>query len=179
MKNRIPDMLAIFRVLIGPVILYLILLDGRESGFMIFPAVLAFIGAWTDYFDGLLARMWNVTTKLGAFLDTIADKLFLTFIFLGLMSVGRVGVWITVLLLSREFVITGLRGLAGIEGISIPPSKYGKLKASLQFWAIGFLLVDFSFSIGYLSINDVVLYLALVVSYYSGYQYIRNYFANG
>ena len=95
------------------------------------------------------------------------------------MSVGRVGVWITVLLLSREFVITGLRGLAGIEGISIPPSKYGKLKASLQFWAIGFLLVDFSFSIGYLSINDVVLYLALVVSYYSGYQYIRNYFANG
>ena len=146
---------------------------------MIFPAVLAFIGAWTDYFDGMLARKWNVTTKLGAFLDTIADKLFLTFIFLGLMSVGRVGVWITVLLLSREFVITGLRGLAGIEGISIPPSKYGKLKASLQFWAIGFLLVDFSFSIGYLSINDVVLYLALVVSYYSGYQYIRNYFANG
>ena len=53
MKNRIPDMLAIFRVLIGPVILYLILLDGRESGFMIFPAVLAFIGAWTDYFDGI------------------------------------------------------------------------------------------------------------------------------
>ena len=146
---------------------------------MIFPAVLAFIGAWTDYFDGMLARKWNVTTKLGAFLDTIADKLFLTFIFLGLMTVGRVGVWITVLLLSREFVITGLRGLAGIEGISIPPSKYGKLKASLQFWAIGFLLVDFSFSIGYLSINDVVLYLALVVSYYSGYQYIRNYFANG
>ena len=176
MKNKIPDYLALFRIIVGPFVMYLILMDGSQSGLMLVPAVLAFVGAWTDFFDGMLARKWNVTSKLGAFLDTIADKLFLTFIFLGLMTVGRVGVWITVLLLSREFVITGLRGLAGIEGISIPPSKYGKLKASLQFWAIGLLLVDFPlFILGY-SIAEINLYSSLVVSYFTGYQYIRSYF---
>ena len=179
MKKRIPDYLAMFRVVVGPLVMYLILVDGSERGLMFLPAALAFIGALTDYFDGMLARKWNVTSKFGAFLDTIADKVFLTSILLGLMVVGRVGVWITLLLIAREFVITGLRGLAGTEGISIPPSQGGKLKASLQFWALGFLLVDFSFGVGGFSIAEIVLYLSLVVSYISGYQYIKTYFTNG
>ena len=179
MKKRIPDYLTMFRVVIGPIVMYLILLDGSARGSMLLPAFLAFIGAWTDYFDGMLARKWNVTSKFGAFLDTIADKIFLTSILLGLMLVGRVGVWITLLLITREFVVTGLRGLAGTEGISIPPSQGGKLKASLQFWALGFLMVDFSFGLGSFSIAEMILYLALVVSYISGYQYIKTYFTNG
>ena len=178
MKNRIPDYLATLRVIIGPVVLYLIILDGSEEGLMFLPALLAFIGAWTDYFDGMLARKWNVTSKLGAFLDTIADKLFLTSILLGLTIVGRVGVWVTLLLISREFVITALRGLAGTEGISIPPSQGGKLKASLQFWALGFLLVDISFGVGGYSIAEIILYLSLIVSYVTGYQYIKSYLNN-
>tara|TARA_B100000953_G_C17971298_1_gene406211 strand:- start:418 stop:957 length:540 start_codon:yes stop_codon:yes gene_type:complete len=179
MKSRIPDYLATFRVIVGPVVMYLIIIDGSKNGTMLFPALLAFIGAWTDYFDGMLARKWNVTSKLGAFLDTIADKLFLTSILLGLMVVGRVGVWVTFLLIAREFVITGLRGLAGTEGVSIPPSIGGKLKASLQFWALGFLLVDFSFGIAGYSIAEIILYLSLIVSYITGYQYIKTYFNNG
>lgn len=176
MKNKIPDYLALFRIIVGPFVMYLILMDGSQSGLMLVPAVLAFVGAWTDFFDGMLARKWNVTSKLGAFLDTIADKIFLTSILLGLMFVGRVGIWVTLLLITREFVITGLRGLAGTEGISIPPSWGGKIKASLQFWAIGFLLVDFPlFILGY-SIAEIILYSSLVVSYFTGYQYIRSYF---
>lgn len=175
MKKYIPDILALFRILSSPVILYLILEDGRDSGLMLVPAVIAFIAAWTDFFDGKLARKWNVSSKTGAFLDTIADKIFITLIFIGFSYIDRVSVWITVLLIVREFAVTGLRGLAGNEGILIPPSPIGKLKASFQFWAIGFVMMDFSVNFGVISLADFFVYVAFLLSYISGYQYLVNY----
>ncbi len=86
MKKYIPDLLAIFRIASSPVILFLILADGSSEGLMLIPAIIAFIAAWTDFFDGRLARKWNVSSKVGAFLDTIADKIFITFIFVGFMG---------------------------------------------------------------------------------------------
>ena len=90
MKQYIPDLLALFRIISAPILLYLILLDGSSEGLMLIPAILAFIAAWTDFFDGRLARKWNVTSKTGAFLDTIADKIFITFIFIGFTYIDRV-----------------------------------------------------------------------------------------
>ena len=87
----------------------------------------------------------------------------------------RVSIWITVLLIVREFIITGLRGLAGNEGIMIPPSKFGKAKASLQFWAIGFVMMDFPLTILSFTIADLIVLHALIFSYISGYQYISGY----
>ena len=175
MKKYIPDGLALFRIFSAPVILYLLLLDGSSEGLMLIPAVIAFIAAWTDFFDGRLARKWNVTSKMGAFLDTIADKIFITFIFIGFTYIDRVSIWITTLLIAREFIITGLRGLAGNEGIMIPPSKFGKAKASLQFWAIGFVLMDFPVEIAGVSLDTIIVYLALLFSIVSGYQYFAAY----
>ena len=162
MKKYIPDSLAIFRIISAPVILYLILLDGSNEGLMLIPAIIAFISAWTDFFDGRLARKWNVTTKTGAFLDTIADKIFITFIFIGFTYIDRVSIWITTLLIVREFIM-------------IPPSKFGKAKASLQFWAVGFVMIDFQFNILSFNIADLVVLHALIFSYISGYQYISGY----
>ena len=105
----------------------------------------------------------------------IADKIFITFIFVGFTYIERVSIWITVLLIVREFIITGLRGLAGNEGIMIPPSKLGKAKASLQFWAIGFVMMDFPITLLSFTIADFIVFLALVFSYISGYQYISGY----
>jgi CDP-diacylglycerol--glycerol-3-phosphate 3-phosphatidyltransferase len=175
MKKNIPDLLALFRIFSAPVILYLLLLDGTNEGLMPLPAVIAFIAAWTDFFDGRLARKWDVSSKTGAFLDTIADKIFITFIFVGFTYIERVSIWITVLLIVREFIITGLRGLAGNEGLMIPPSKFGKVKASLQFWAIGFVMMDFPLTFLTFTISDIIVFLALVFSYISGYQYISGY----
>ena len=89
--------------------------------------------------------------------------------------IERVSIWITVLLIVREFIITGLRGLAGNEGLMIPPSKLGKAKASLQFWAIGFVMMDFPITLLSFTIADFIVFLALVFSYISGYQYISGY----
>ena len=136
MKKYIPDGLALFRIFSAPVILYLLLLDGSSEGLMLIPAVIAFIAAWTDFFDGRLARKWNVTSKMGAFLDTIADKIFITFIFIGFTYIDRVSIWITTLLIVREFIITGLRGLAGNEGIMIPPSRSQQNKSTTHFIAL-------------------------------------------
>ena len=175
MKKYIPDLLALFRIFSAPVILYLILLDGTSEGLMLVPAIIAFIAAWTDFFDGRLARKWNVSSKTGAFLDTIADKIFITFIFIGFTYIDRVGIWFTVFLIVREFVITGLRGLAGTDGIMIPPSRFGKAKASLQFWAVGFVMMDFPINILSFSIADLFVLHAVIFSYISGYQYLSGY----
>ena len=176
MKKNIPDLLAWFRLLSSPVILYLLLADGSDEGIMLVPAVVAFIAAWTDYFDGMLARKWNVSTKTGAFLDTIADKIFVSTIFIGFSFIGRVNIWITVLLISREFIVMALRGLAGNDGKMIPPSISGKLKASFQFWSIGFVMLDFNVSFLSFTLDEVVVLLALIFSYISGYQYFREYY---
>ncbi len=176
MKKNIPDLLAWFRLLSSPVILYLLLADGSDEGIMLVPAVVAFIAAWTDYFDGMLARKWNVSTKTGAFLDTIADKIFVSTIFIGFSFIGRVNIWITVLLISREFIVMALRGIAGNDGKMIPPSISGKLKASFQFWSIGFVMLDFNFSFLSFTLDEVVVLLALIFSYISGYQYFRDYY---
>ena len=101
--------------------------------------------------------------------------IFITFIFIGFTYIGRVSIWITTLLIAREFIITGLRGLAGNQGIMIPPSKFGKAKASLQFWAIGFVMMDFSLRILSFSIADLFVLHALIFSYISGYQYLLGY----
>ena len=79
MKKYIPDLLALFRIFSAPAILYLLLLDGTDEGLMLIPAIVAFISAWTDFFDGRLARKRDVSSQTGAFLDTIADKIFITF----------------------------------------------------------------------------------------------------
>ena len=81
-RENIPDLLAWFRLLSSPVILFLIIAEGSDEALMLVPAVIAFIAAWTDYFDGKLARKWNVSSKTGAFLDTIADKIFVSTILL-------------------------------------------------------------------------------------------------
>ena len=178
MKKNIPDLLALFRLLSSPVILFLLLSDGSKEGLMLVPAVIAFVAAWTDYFDGMLARKWDVSTKTGAFLDTIADKIFVSTIFIGFTLIGRVNIWITVLLISREFIVMALRGIAGNEGKMISPSITGKLKASFQFWSIGFVMLDFNVNLLTFDLAQIVVFLALIFSYISGYQYFQEYYKN-
>ena len=96
-------------------------------------AVLFVIAAATDWFDGHLARRWNVTSKLGSFLDTTADKLLVSGVLIALLAEGRVSPWIVAIIVGRELVLMGLRGLIASEGEVMAPSMLGKLKTSIQF----------------------------------------------
>src|ERR1700760_2671937 len=79
-------------------------------------AILFLVAAATDWFDGRLARAWNVTTKLGSFLDTTADKLLVTTALVGLVSVDRVSPWVALIIIAREFTIMGLRAAVEAGG---------------------------------------------------------------
>ncbi len=99
------------------------------------------IAAATDFFDGRLARRWEVTTKLGSFLDTTADKLLVSTALLGLVAVSRASPWVAFVIIAREFTILGLRAAVAAGGSQFETSMFGKWKATLQFVAIALAML--------------------------------------
>jgi len=172
---NLPNILAFTRVLMAPV-MYFFLVD-RSSGFLhgihsswldYFAALLFVLASVTDFFDGFIARRWNQMTKLGAILDPLADKMLVLAAFLGLMYIDRANPWAIFLILTREFFITGLRVLMASEGKNIKASFVGKTKTVAQMFAIGFLMMNWSF-------GSLLLWFAVVITLYSGFEYIYTY----
>ena len=130
------------RIVLTPVVMALLLADGTtpSTGATV-AAVLFCVAAATDWVDGRLARRWNVTTNLGTFLDTTADKLLVTGGLLALLAVDRVSPWIAAIIVGRELVVMGLRGALAAEGAVLKPSRIGKIKATVQFVAIALAMV--------------------------------------
>jgi CDP-diacylglycerol--glycerol-3-phosphate 3-phosphatidyltransferase len=125
------------RIVLVPVIMALVVVDDNEAGTLsIVAGVLFAVAAITDFFDGYLARRWNVTTTLGSFLDTTADKLLVTGVLIALVAVERVSPWIAMIIIGRELVIMGLRGVVAADGLVMAPSIWGKIKTNVQFFAI-------------------------------------------
>ncbi len=170
---NLPNILAFIRILIAP-LMYLFLVN-RElfpsvhpSWLDYFAALLFVVASITDFFDGYIARNWNQITKLGAILDPLADKMLTLAAFLGLMYIGRANPWAIYLIMTREFFITGLRVAAVGEGMNIAASFMGKLKTVAQMFAIGFLIMDWKG-------GEVLLWIAVFITLYSGYEYIVGY----
>ncbi len=170
---NLPNILAFIRILIAP-LMYLFLVNRdlfegvHPSWLNYFAALLFVIASITDFFDGYIARNWNQITKLGAILDPLADKMLTLAAFLGLMYIGRANPWAIYLIMTREFFITGLRVAAVGEGISIAASFLGKLKTVSQMFAIGFLIMDWPG-------GEILLWIAVAITLYSGFEYIRGY----
>jgi len=161
---------TILRILLTPVIMVLVL-TGDEDAEPI-TAVLFFIAAATDWFDGRLARRWNVTSKLGSFLDTTADKLLVSGVLIALLAEGRVSPWIVAVIVGRELVLMGLRGLIASEGEVMAPSMLGKLKTSIQFLAILLAILRPGDEIGGLYIDEWAMLAAAVITVWSAVDYL-------
>lgn len=125
------------RIVLAPVIMALILTapDARSPEAIAAAALFA-AAALSDFVDGRLARRWKLTSPLGAFLDTTADKLLVTIVLLALVDAGRVSAWVAAIIISRELVILGLRSAVALDGTVVEASPWGKLKALIQFGAI-------------------------------------------
>ncbi|MFC4387464.1 CDP-diacylglycerol--glycerol-3-phosphate 3-phosphatidyltransferase [Gracilibacillus marinus] len=138
-----------------------------------FIAVLIFaIASATDWLDGYYARKYNLVTNLGKFLDPMADKLLVSAAFILLITLDLAPAWIVIIIISREFAVTGLRLVAAGEGIVLAAGKSGKLKTVLQILAIIILLLnDFPFQFLPFSLGEVFLYLALLLTVISGIEY--------
>ncbi|MDQ0482926.1 CDP-diacylglycerol--glycerol-3-phosphate 3-phosphatidyltransferase [Guptibacillus hwajinpoensis] len=126
----------------------------------------------TDWIDGYIARKHNLVTNLGKFLDPLADKLLVTSAFVSLVELGSAPAWLVVLILSREFAVTGLRLVASSEGEVLAASNLGKLKTWIQIVAIIALLIEnVPFEAVGFPFATISLWAALIITVYSGWDY--------
>jgi CDP-diacylglycerol--glycerol-3-phosphate 3-phosphatidyltransferase len=164
------------RIVLTPVVMALLLADGSEPGRTSTVAlVLLCIAAATDFLDGYLARRWGLTTKFGSFLDTTADKLLVTGALVALVAVERASPWIAVIIIGRELVILGLRGVVAAEGIVMQPSFLGKLKTTIQFAAIALAIVRPGDPIAGLYLDEWVMIVAAVITVWSAVDYLARF----
>lgn len=135
-------------------------------------AAIFIVAASTDGVDGYIARKTNQVTQFGKFIDPIADKLLVTAALIALVQMSEVTGWAAMIIISREFVVTGLRVVAAGEGIVIAASNWGKIKTIVQIIAIVASLLPFSF-IKDIQFDRYAMLLAVIVTLYSGYDYIK------
>ncbi len=130
------------------------------------------VAASTDGVDGYIARKTNQVTQFGKFIDPIADKLLVTAALIALVQMSELTGWAAMVIISREFVVTGLRVIAAGEGIVIAASNWGKVKTIVQIIAIVASLLPFSF-IKSIQFDRYSMLLAVIVTLYSGYDYLK------
>jgi len=173
---NIPNTLAFIRLLLAPLMFFFLvnqeasLFEGVHHSWLNYVAAFIFVlASATDFFDGYIARTFDQITTLGKILDPLADKMLTLAGFLGLMILGSASPWAIFLILTRELFITGLRVSAVAEGIDISASWMGKVKTVVQMIAIGFLLMEWPG-------GEMLLWFAVVLTLYSGYEYVRDFF---
>jgi CDP-diacylglycerol--glycerol-3-phosphate 3-phosphatidyltransferase len=164
--------ITFLRIVLVPFIMLLVLAGPRRRYAYAVAACLFAFAAATDFVDGYLARRWRLTTTLGAFLDTTADKLLVSGVMMALVAVGRVSVWIAVIVIGREFLILGLRGVVAAAGTPFPPSVWGKLKANVQFAGIVLAIVRYPHPAGPLFVDQWVMLAAAAVTVASAVEYL-------
>lgn len=157
------------RIVASPVILGLLL--GHD---WTVAAVVFLIAAATDFIDGRLARRWKVTTKLGSFLDTTADKLLVSTALLGLVAVHRASPWIALVIVGREFTILGLRAAVAAGGSHFETSIFGKWKAAVQFVAIAIAILRPDVLLAGAYLDQWLMAVAAAITAWSGIDYLIN-----
>jgi CDP-diacylglycerol---glycerol-3-phosphate 3-phosphatidyltransferase len=135
----VPNILSLARLILTIPVIVLVLIDKPAT--YLAATVLYFFTAVSDTVDGRIARRYNLVTRLGVFLDLAADKVFVCSILIALVQVSRVPAWIAIVIVAREFVVSGLRSLAAADGVVIPAGRWGKQKTFLTLLSTGGILL--------------------------------------
>ncbi len=174
----VPNLVTVVRIAAIPAFLLYAYYESRFNSFLaalIYAAVAA-----TDFLDGWLARRLDMVTVIGKFLDPLADKLIAMSALVMLVHLGRVGAWVVILILAREFAVTGLRTIAMSEGIVIAAGQEGKYKTAIQLAGIVFLLLHYRYPVDFLAfvlevdankVGLALVYLSLFFSIWSALKY--------
>ena len=174
---NLPNWLSLARIAAVPVIVLLLLFGEGSQATSIAAAIVYLLAVLTDLLDGYLARKYKLETNLGRFLDPLADKLINMAALIMLIPLGRVAAWMVLLILGREIAVTGLRSIAVTEGVVISASSLGKQKTLTQNIAIFCLIWYYPLlGIDLNSVGLVMLWLALVFTYWSGIRYFWEFY---
>ena len=167
MKSRyriknLANKITLSRIILIPVFI-VILLSNMPYHAIIATIVFALISL-SDFWDGYIARKRNEVSAVGAMLDPLADKLLISDALVFLIGRGVVA-WMAYVIIAREFLITGLRMLAAVKNTDIPVKLSGKIKTNVQMLAVGAVILGLSFS-------NIAMWIATIITIYSGIEYI-------
>ena len=177
-----PNAITLVRIAMIPVFLYFTFVESRVNSFI--AAIVYAVTGTTDFLDGWLARKKGLVTVIGKFLDPLADKLIVMAALVMLVHLGRVAAWVVIVIMAREFMVTGLRTIAMGEGIVIAAGQEGKQKTAFQVAAITFLLLHytypvdailFSFDLDANKVGTWLLYVSLFFSVWSAWTYFQGF----
>lgn len=179
---NLPNKLTIFRVVL--ILPFVVLLLGGKAGWFgenqLIPGGLALlifiVASLTDLADGKIARKYNLVTNFGKFMDPLADKLLVSAALIALVELGRIPSWAVIVIISREFIISGFRLIASDNGVVIAASYWGKFKTTFQMLMVCLMLVDVPALRERLSwfplLTRIVMWIALVLTVVSLIDYL-------
>jgi CDP-diacylglycerol---glycerol-3-phosphate 3-phosphatidyltransferase len=167
---NLPNFLTLSRIFLTPILVVVLLtkIEGKE----IYGALIFCVAALTDYFDGYFARKRNQVTTIGKLLDPIADKLLVSSVFISLVELGLAPAWMVVIIVGREFAVSGIRSIAASLGHVMPANWFGKTKMVVQIFTIVVLIVADTYKEHWLLFGRFLLWVTMVVSLISAYSYL-------
>lgn len=160
-----PNVISIARILLAPVLAVLILSRGRAEASA--AAVLFVVGAATDGLDGYLARRYATTTRLGQWLDPLADKVLIAVPVITLTAIGKFPLWAALVIVLRELAVSLLRAWLGARGVGMPASRWGKVKTLLQIVVVSLYLLPIVSG----DVRTAVLVVTVALTVWSGLDY--------
>ena len=168
---NLPNKLTIFRVILIPFFVVFLLLDPSNQIYRYIADAIFIIASLTDMLDGKIARKYNLVTNFGKFMDPLADKLLVSAAMICLIATGQLAAWIVIVIISREFIISGFRLIASDNGIVIAASYWGKFKTVFQMLMIIVLIANIQMPF-FTVLGTILIYVALVLTIVSLIDYI-------
>jgi CDP-diacylglycerol--glycerol-3-phosphate 3-phosphatidyltransferase len=175
---NLPTQLTLGRICLVPlVVVFLISTDSIHS---LVAAILFAAAALTDWLDGLIARRRGQVTTLGKLLDPVADKVLVAAALISLVQVGKVDAWIVVVMIGREFAVTGLRSVSAAQGVVIAASDLAKYKTITQYLAVILLILEKNVPLGlegdFVYLSRGMLWTAVILTVVSGVDYFVRFY---
>ncbi len=179
---NLPNKLTVLRVLLIPVFVVFLLAADAIGPWSVYAALVIFIVAsLTDMLDGKIARKYNLVTNFGKFMDPLADKLLVVSALVCYVAMDRIPAWVVLIIIAREFIISGFRLVAAESGVVIAASYWGKIKTTVQMITIIFMMPDFGGTVVFW-IEQVLIYASLILTVVSLVDYMiknKNVLLNG
>jgi CDP-diacylglycerol--glycerol-3-phosphate 3-phosphatidyltransferase len=167
---NLPNKLTILRVILIPFFLVFLLVDSIPGGKWIALAIFI-VASITDTLDGQIARRKNLVTNFGKFMDPLADKLLVCSAMIALVDMDRIPVWVVIIIIAREFIISGFRLVASDNGVVIAAGWWGKVKTVVQMIMVIVLICDFGGN-AVAIVENILIYAALALTIISLIDYL-------
>ena len=173
---NLPNKLTVFRVILIPFFLVALMVPSIPYGKWIAVGIFI-VASLTDLFDGKIARKYNLVTDFGKFMDPLADKLLVCSAMIALIELDRIPAWIVIVIIAREFIISGFRLVAADNGIVIAASYWGKFKTTFQMLMVILLIVNLSENLpnaagGIRIAEQILIYVSLALTIVSLIDYL-------